>query len=86
MLKELLEKKYQNFYINEEGVIIGIENPKNHWKINNPAELQAYYINKIHKIKENLKVLGNYEPLKRKLEQYEKMLKKITITINKLNK
>ena len=84
MLKELLEKKYQNFYINTEGIIVGIENPKNHWKISNPAELQAYYIIKIHKIKEQLKTLGNYEPLKKKLLQYEKMLKKLTATINKL--
>ena len=84
MLKELLEKNYQNFYINEEGIIIGIETPKSHWKISNPAELQAYYIIKIHKIKEQLKALGNYEPLKKKLLQYEKMLKKLTTTINKL--
>jgi len=84
MLKELLEKNYQNFYINEEGIIVGIENPKSKWKINNPAELQAYYIIKIHKIKEQLKTLGNYDPLKKKLEQYEKMLKRLTITINKL--
>ena len=84
MLKELLEKNYQTFYINEEGIIIGIETPKSHWKISDPAELQAHYINKIHKIKEQLKVLGNYEPLKKKLEQYEKMLKRLTITINKL--
>lgn len=84
MLKELLEKNYQNFYINTEGIIVGIENPKNHWKISNPAELQAHYIDKIYKIKEQLKVLGNYEPLKKKLFQYEKMLKKLTITINKL--
>ena len=84
MLKELMEKKYQNFYINSEGIIVGIENPKNHWKINNPAELQAYYQTKINKIKEQLKVLGNYEPLKIKLSQYEKMLKKLTDAINKL--
>lgn len=84
MLKELLEKNYQNFYINEEGIIIGIENPKSRWKISNPAELQAHYISKIHKIKEQLRVLGNYEPLKKKLLQYEKMLKKLTTTINKL--
>lgn len=80
----LLEKNYQNFYINEEGIIIGIENPRSRWKISNPAELQAYYINKIHKIKEQLKTLGNYEPLKKKLFQYEKMLKKLTAAINKL--
>jgi len=86
MLKELMEKKYQNFYINEEKEIIGIVTPKEMWKIKEPAQLQAYYIMKIHKIKEQLKTMGNYEPLKRKLEQYEKMLKKITITINKLNK
>jgi len=84
MLKELLEKKYQNFYINEEGVIVGIENPKSCWKISDPAELQAHYINKIHTINEQLKALGNYEPLKKKLLQYEKMLKKLTDTINKL--
>ena len=84
MLKELLEKNYQNFYINEEGIIVGIENPKSRWKIKEPAQLQAYYIMKIHKIKEQLKVLGNYEPLKKKLLQYEKMLKKLTATINKL--
>ena len=86
MLKELLEKNYQNFYINEEEIIIGIENPKSHWKISDPLELQAYYIMKIHKIKEQLKALGNYEPLKKKLELYEKMLKKLTDAINKLNK
>lgn len=84
MLKELLEKNYQNFYINSEGIIVGIENPKSHWKVSNPAELQAYYIMKIHKIKEQLKALGNYEPLKKKLVQYEKMLKKLTAAINKL--
>jgi len=84
MLKELLEKNYQNFYINEEGIIVGIENPKSRWKISDPAELQTYYINKIHTIKEQLRVLGNYEPLKKKLLQYEKMLKKLTSAINKL--
>ena len=84
MLKELMEKKYQNFYINSEGIIVGIENPKRHWKISDPAELQAYYQAKINKIKEQLDKLGNYDPLKKKLEQYEKMLKRLTITINKL--
>ena len=84
MLKELMEKNYQNFYINEEGIIIGIENPKRHWKIKEPAKLQAHYIMKIQKIKEQLDKLGNYEPLKRKLEQYEKMLKRLTAAINKL--
>lgn len=84
MLKELKEKTYQNFYINEEGIIVGIENPKSLWKISNPAELQAHYIIKINKIKEQLKALGNYEPLKKKLLQYEKMLKKLTTAINKL--
>ena len=84
MLKELLEKNYQNFYLNTEGVIVGIENPRSHWKIKEPAELQAYYIMKIQKCKEQLKALGNYEPLKKKLEQYEKMLKRLTITMNKL--
>lgn len=84
MLKELYNKNYQNFYINEEGIIIGIETPKSRWKISDPAELQAYYIIKIHKCKEQLKTLGNYELLKRKLSQYEKMLKKLTNAINKL--
>jgi len=84
MLKELLEKTYQNFYINEEGIIVGIENPKSRWKISDPAELQAHYINKIHTIKEQLRVVGNYEPLKKKLLQYEKMLKKLTTAINEL--
>ncbi len=84
MLKELLEKTYQNFYVNEENEIVGIENPKRRWKIKEPAQLQAYYIMKIHKIKEQLKALGNYEPLKKKLLQYEKMLKKLTSAINKL--
>lgn len=84
MLKELLEKTYQNFYINEKRVVIGIENPKSRWKISDPVELQTYYINKIDKINEQLKVLGNYEPLKKKLLKYEKMLKKLTATINKL--
>ena len=84
MLKELMKKKYQNFYINSEGIIVGIEDPKNHWKIKEPAQLQAYYINKIYIIKEQLRVLGNYEPLKKKLLQYERMLKKLTAAINKL--
>ena len=84
MLKELLEKTYQNFHINEEKEIIGIVTPKEMWKIKEPAQLQAYYIMKIHKIKEQLKTLGNYEPLKKKLLQYERMLKKITAAINKL--
>ena len=84
MLKELLEKTYQNFYVNEEGVIVGIENPKSRWKISDPLELQAYYIKKIHNYKEQLDKLGNYEPLKKKLIQYERMLKKLTAAINKL--
>ena len=84
MLKELLEKTYQNFYINDEGIIVGIENPKRRWKIKEPAQLQAHYISKIYKITEQLKTMGNYEPLKKKLLQYEKMLKKLTIAINKL--
>ena len=84
MLKELKEKTYQNFYINEDGIIVGIENPKSRWKISDPTELQAYYIKKIHNCKEQLDKLGNYEPLKKKLLQYEKMLKKLTSAINKL--
>ena len=84
MLKELLGKTYQNFHINKEKEIIGIVTPKEMWKIKEPAQLQAYYIMKIHKIKEQLKTMGNYEPLKRKLLQYEKMLKKLTNAINKL--
>ena len=83
MLKEIMEKTYQNFYTNEENEIVGIVTPKEMWKIKEPATLQAYYIDKIYKIKEQLKVLGNYEPLKKKLMQYEKMLHTLTREMNK---
>ena len=78
-----MEKTYQNFYINEENEIVGIVTPKERWKIKEPATLQAYYIDKIYKTKEQLKVLGNYEPLKKKLMQYEKMLYTLTREMNK---
>ena len=80
MLKELLNKTYQNFYINKENEIIGIESPKLKWKIKNPSELQAYYIVKIQKMKNNPVAVDLF---KDRIIKLEKQLKQLTNAMNK---
>lgn len=75
MLKELLNKTYQNFYINEDNEIVGIETPKSKWKIKEPAELQAHYIIKIQNMKNN-PVARDLFP--EKIIKLEKQLKQLT--------
>ena len=81
MLKELLNKTYQNFYVNDDKEIIGIETPKLKWKISNPAELQAYYIIKIQNLKNN--PVGT-TLFKDKIAKLEKQLKQLTTAMHKL--
>ena len=81
MLKELLNKTYQNFYVNDDKEIIGIETPKLKWKISNPAELQAYYIIKIQKMKSNPVAVDLF---KDKIAKLEKQLKQLTTAMHKL--
>ena len=81
MLKELFNKHYQNFYINNAGEIVGIETPKSHWIIKNPEELKQYYIDTINRCKA---LNTNYDPIKNKITKYEKMLKKLENAMKKL--
>ena len=83
MLKELLNKTYQNFYVNEDNIIVGIVTPKERWKILNPEILMHYLIDSTTKCKEQLKRLGNYEPLKNKISKNEKMIKKLNNAMSK---
>ena len=83
MLKELLNKTYQNFYVNDDNIIVGIETPKELWKITKPKEYEQYLIDTITRCSEQLKRMGNYEPLKRKLEKSEKMLKQLRNAMEK---
>lgn len=85
MLKELLNKTYQNFYINDDNIIVGIETPKERWKITNPEELKQHYIDTIERCQNLINKVGNYEPLRKKLAKYEKMLKQLENAIKKLN-
>lgn len=81
MLKELLEAKYQNFYVNDDGVICGIVTPKQIWKLSPEyvAELQAKYRHQIDLTK------GNNFDLYRKMGLYaEKALKRLNAAVNKL--
>lgn len=80
MLKELIKKTYQNFYINDDQQIVGIVTPKEKWKITEPAELQAYYFNKIYKLKNGMQASWIDE----KIKKYEKQLKQLTREMNKL--
>jgi len=80
MLKELLNKTYQNFYVNNEGDIIGIENPRDRWIIKEAEELKLHYINTIAKCKA---LNTNFEPIKVKIAKYEKMLKQLENAITK---
>ena len=85
MLQELKEKSYQNFYINDDKIICGIVSPKEIWKIFEPAELQAYYIEKVQYFKDKLKTC-NFDLFKSSLDKYQKMLDKLTREMNKLCK
>lgn len=80
MLKELLEKTYQNFYINDENEIVGIVTPKEKWKIKDPAELQAYFVNKIYKLANNPVALQMFCD---KITKHEKQLAQLTREMNK---
>lgn len=80
MLKELLDKTYQNFYINDENEIVGIETPKLKWKIKEPAELQAHYIIKIQNMKNNPVARDLF---KDRIIKLEKQLKQLTNVMNK---
>jgi len=83
---ELYNKKYQNFYLNDNNIICGIVTPKEIWKINKPGELKNLYIEKIDQLEELTKKLGNYQPAKIELERVKKSLKKLNHAIEKLNK
>ena len=83
MLKELLDKKFQNFYTNEDGVICGIVTPKEIWKITELQELKIYLESKLGKCNAQLKHMSNYEPLKNTIAIYEKMLKQLNSAITK---
>ena len=74
MLKELLNKHYQNFYINDDNIIVGIETPKEHWKIFEPELLRQHYIDTIARCKA---LNTNFDPIKVKIAKYEKMLKQL---------
>jgi hypothetical protein len=81
MLKELLNKTYQNFYVNDDNVIVGIETPKERWKIFEPELLRQYYIDTIAKCKA---LNTNFDPIKVKIAKYEKMLKQLENAMKKL--
>jgi hypothetical protein len=82
MLKELLEAKYQNFYINDDGVICGIVTPREIWKLNLEyvAELQVKYQRQIS-TGEN----SNYDLARATAGRAERALKRLNAAIKKLN-
>jgi hypothetical protein len=82
MLKELLNKTYQNFYVNDDNIIVGMETPKKHWKIFKPELLGQHYIDTIARCKA---LNTNFEPIKVKIAKYEKMLKRLENAMKKLN-
>lgn len=83
---ELYNKKYQNFYLNDDNIICGVVTPKEVWKIKKPLELQAMYIEKIDKLEKALKQLGNYYPYKKELERVKKSLNKLNRAIERIIK
>jgi recombinational DNA repair protein RecR len=85
-MEEIYNKKYQNFYLNDDNIICGIETPKDIWKIRNPGELKNLYIEKIDKLEKLVKQLGNYQPVKIELERVKKSLNKLNHAIEKLDK
>ena len=77
MLKELLSKDYQNFYINQEGIICGVVTPKEIWKITDPQELLKSLNLKL----ENLKKMGNFkaqlqDKVSKRIVRLERTIKK----------
>ena len=74
MLKEIFDTTYQNFYVNEDNIIVGIETPKKHWKIFKPEILEQHYIDTIARCKA---LNTNFDPIKVKIAKYEKMLKQL---------
>jgi hypothetical protein len=81
MLKELLEAKYQNFYVNDEGVICGIVTPREIWKLNSEyvAELQAKYQRQISAGKNS-----NYDLARTVAERAGRVLKRLNAAVKKL--
>jgi hypothetical protein len=83
MPEELLDKKFQNFYINEDGVICGIVTPKEIWKITEPQELKDRLESHLLRCNTQLIRMSNYEPLLKSVARYEKMLKQLNSAITK---
>lgn len=83
--QEILSKKYQNFYVNDENIVCGIVTPKEIWKIRDAEELKNLYVEKIDRLEKSLKQLGNYQPYKQELERIKKSLNKLNHAIDKMN-
>jgi len=81
MPKEILEAKYQNFYINDDGIICGIVSPREIWKLNLEyvAELQAKYQRQIS-IGKN----SNYDLARTVAERAKRALKRLNAAVKKL--
>lgn len=81
MLKEILDANYQNFYVNEDGMICGIVTPTRIWKIQKPKMLLEKYQKSI----KNLNRLGNFAPAQTKLKQLKKNIKQLKNAMLKQN-
>jgi hypothetical protein len=81
MLKELLEAKYQNFYINDDGVICGIVSPREIWKLN-----QEYIMALKTRYEKTIKTCGgsNFDGFRKATVQAERVLKRLNAAIKKL--
>jgi len=80
MNEQLLDKTYQNFYINNEGIICGIETPKSRWKLDH-IQYKNYLKNRISRFENNKVAVAMYPD---KLAKLKKMLKQLNAAIAKI--
>lgn len=80
MLKEILNAKYQNFYVNDDGIICGIVSPREIWKLS-PDYIEAFKA----RYEKTIKDCGdsNYDACRKATAQAQKALKRLNAAIKR---
>jgi hypothetical protein len=81
MLKEILNAKYQNFYVNDDGIICGIVTPREIWKLS-PEYITALK----NRYEKTIKTCSgsNFDGFRKTTAQAERALKRLNAAIKKL--